>query len=87
VQEAGKNLFSDQELKLPAVLVDADGLNALAAIPDWAEKFKSPAVLTPHPAEMARLAGLTTREIQADRIGNARPYAQKSNKVIVLKGA
>jgi NAD(P)H-hydrate epimerase len=66
---------------LPAV-IDADGLNLLAEKPqqrgDW--------VLTPHPAEAARLAGCTTAEIQADRVGHALGMAQKFNAVVVLKG-
>lgn len=66
------------------IVVDADGLNALAGT-----GFKSPGplrVLTPHPGEMARLAGATAAGIQADRDGAARKLAGESGCVVVLKG-
>ncbi|MEJ5369610.1 MAG: NAD(P)H-hydrate dehydratase [Bryobacteraceae bacterium] len=68
---------------LPMV-VDADGLNALAGT-----KFRGPGpwrVLTPHPGEMARLAGCTSTDIQADRVGVARRFAMERHVVLVLKG-
>jgi NAD(P)H-hydrate epimerase len=68
---------------LPMV-VDADGLNALAGT-----SFHGPGpwrVLTPHPGEMARLAGCTVTDIQADRLGLARKFAHERNVVLVLKG-
>jgi NAD(P)H-hydrate epimerase len=43
-------------------------------------------VLTPHPGEMARLAGLTIPQIQADRIGVARRFAVEHHVILVLKG-
>src|SRR5207245_3046770 len=54
------------------MVIDADGLNALAGTA-WSAggKFR---VLTPHPGEMSRLAGKTTREVQEDRIGVARSF-------------
>jgi len=73
-------------LTCPAV-VDADGLNiAAAAGLDW-RRSGQPLVLTPHPAEMARLAGGDTKQVQADREGTARRYAQAHGVVVVLKGA
>jgi len=54
------------QLAKPLVL-DADGLNNLAGIEDWAAGRKCPAVLTPHPGEFARLTGAGVREIQSDR--------------------
>ncbi|MDP6647757.1 MAG: NAD(P)H-hydrate dehydratase, partial [Dehalococcoidales bacterium] len=42
------------------LIVDADALNALAGVPQWWAKMKASAVLTPHPGEMARLAGEST---------------------------
>lgn len=68
---------------LPMV-VDADGLNALAGT-----SFRGPGpwrVLTPHPGEMARLAGCTSTDIQADRVGVARRFACERHAVVVLKG-
>ncbi len=74
------------ECALPIVL-DADGLNALAAAPSHLTERRSPALaLTPHPGEMARLLGCTTAEVQADRLGAARRAAKKFNAHIVLKG-
>ena len=73
--------------KLPPLVLDADGLNILARIPGWWQKFTGDAILTPHPGEMARLSGLTINEIQSDRVGTARKYAREWRKTIVLKGA
>jgi NAD(P)H-hydrate epimerase len=78
----GRALFDSlMQTHLPAV-VDADGLNLLAEKPrqrgDW--------VLTPHPAEAARLAGCSVDEIQDDRVGQALRLATKFNAVVVLKG-
>jgi NAD(P)H-hydrate epimerase len=67
---------------LPLV-VDADALNLLAGNPrtrqDW--------VLTPHPGEAARLLGVTTADIQFDRLAAAGQLAERFEAVIVLKGA
>ncbi len=73
-------------LPVPAV-VDADALNIAAASGfDW-RLCRSPVVLTPHPAEMARLAGVDTAAVQADRVGTAERYSQRHGVVVVLKGA
>ena len=73
-------------LTLPAV-VDADALNIAAAHSfDW-RACAAPVVLTPHPAEMARLAGLRTAEVQADRAGLAARFAAEWGVTLVLKGA
>jgi len=77
------------ESRLPLVL-DADALNliamdtSLAALPG---KRKAPTLLTPHPAEAARLLGTSTSEVQADRVGAAITLADKFSSLIVLKGA
>jgi NAD(P)H-hydrate epimerase len=68
--------------------LDADGLNAFAGCMD---KFQSggdsgDAVLTPHPGEMSRLAGLGTAQIQARRLETAREFARKHQVTLVLKG-
>ncbi|HUK31574.1 MAG TPA: NAD(P)H-hydrate dehydratase, partial [Candidatus Acidoferrum sp.] len=71
---------------LPIVL-DADGLNALAAGKAPPVERRSPALaLTPHPGEMARLLGCTVAEVQADRVAAARCAAQKFKAYVVLKG-
>ena len=46
-----------------------------------------PTVVTPHPGEMARLVGGTTRDVQADRVATARRFATEHGVVTVLKGA
>jgi NAD(P)H-hydrate epimerase len=72
--------------KLPLV-IDADGLTALAERPDLVRSAPAPRVLTPHPGEMARLIGRAAAEVQADRIGVAKRTAREWNAVLVLKGA
>ena len=71
----------------PPVLIDADGLNALAASGDWPRPAEARWVLTPHPGEMSRLSGLPTAEIQRDRLRVALEHAAKWGQVVVLKGA
>ena len=73
-------------LALPAV-VDADALNVLSGLEGWWEHLPAPAVLTPHPGEMARLTGMRIEEIQRDRMGVARDAARRWGQVVVLKGA
>ena len=70
------------ELDMPLV-IDADGLNALA-VTQW-KAPAAPRVLTPHPGEMARLTGQAVAEIQQDRIAAARALAA-SGVTVVLKG-
>lgn len=72
---------------LPLVL-DADGLNALQGQPELLlQRSGRATVLTPHPGEMARLCGLSIAEVEADRIGAARSFADRHQVVLVLKGA
>jgi hydroxyethylthiazole kinase-like uncharacterized protein yjeF len=75
-----------ENLPCPAV-VDADALNIAAEAGfDW-HRCGRTVVLTPHPAEMGRLAGITTDAVQADRVGLAQRYAEEHGVVVVLKGA
>ncbi len=69
------------------VILDADGINAISADISILEKIHAPVVLTPHPGEMARLCGVTSKEIQKSRFKYARDFAQKYNVILVLKGA
>ena len=75
------------EKGLPLPVLDADALNTLPKIPDWWQWLTDDAILTPHPGEMGRLCGLTTEEVQADRLGVARRFAAEWHQTIVLKGA
>ena len=65
------------------MVVDADGLNALAG---QELRSKGPRIFTPHPGEMSRLAGKTVPEIQHDRIASARSFATEHGIQLVLKG-
>lgn len=70
-----------------ALVVDADGLNNLAARISFLTRRTAPTIVTPHPAELARLLQMETQAVQADRIGAARTFAKQFNTVTVLKGA
>jgi hydroxyethylthiazole kinase-like uncharacterized protein yjeF len=71
---------------MPLVL-DADGLNALSAGAASKTWGSGEVVLTPHPTEAARLLGVPTPEIQADRTAAAQALAQKYGAWVVLKGS
>jgi NAD(P)H-hydrate epimerase len=78
-----------ERTRMPVVL-DADGLNLLSKHPEVLQKLAAghhTVVLTPHPGEMSRLAGISTAEVQADRLNVARRFAVKTNIHLVLKGA
>jgi len=80
-------LIEEHKQLLPPLVLDADALNTLANISDWWTKLTADAILTPHPGEMSRLAGMTIEEVQKDREGTARNMAAKWHKTVVLKGA
>ena len=69
---------------LPPTVVDADGLNTLAQIPNWPKLWPPDAILTPHPGEMARL---TDHSPHSDRLTTAQQSASQWNKTVILKGA
>lgn len=74
-------------LPLPPTVIDADGLNNLAQLDDWPSLLPADCVLTPHPAEMARLCGFgSVEEVVADRWNLARERAAKWQAVVLLKG-
>jgi NAD(P)H-hydrate epimerase len=70
------------ETELPMV-VDADGLNAIAG---HEYRGRESLILTPHPGEMARLAEISRDKILSDRLGVARRYAAEHGVTLVLKG-
>ncbi len=83
-QEAwGRALFEAALASGLPLVVDADGLNLLAATPCRREDW----VLTPHPGEAARLLGCPVAEVQADRLAAAREIRRRYGGVVVLKGA
>ena len=74
------------QTELPVVL-DADGLNAFAGEAGKLHKRKAKFLaITPHPGEMARLLGVSTKDVQADRLKVARESALKWNAHVILKG-
>jgi len=80
-----KNLLDQQNLRL---VIDADGLNNLASLKNWPARLKAKLILTPHPGEMRRLwSGLLREELPADRQQQALQLAQRTNTIVVLKGA
>jgi NAD(P)H-hydrate epimerase len=72
--------------RVPLVL-DADALNQLSNTQALFSQLHENVILTPHPAEMARLCGEPVANVLADPIGYARTYAKKWNCVVLLKGA
>lgn len=72
------------------LVIDADGLNAFKGKADLlkqaAQGGKRPIVLTPHPGEMSTLLGITTKQVQADRLNIARRFATEFGVTLVLKG-
>ncbi|MFH0763469.1 MAG: NAD(P)H-hydrate dehydratase [Candidatus Omnitrophota bacterium] len=82
-QSLVRNLIS--RLDKPIVL-DADGINALAGRPEILKSAKRGIVLTPHPGELSRLTGKDIDEIQKNRIDIALKFASEYNTVLVLKG-
>ncbi len=71
----------------PPMVVDADALKILAELPEWPKRLPGPAVLTPHPGEMAALTGEDKDAIQRERVYMAEGFAKKWGHVVVLKGA
>jgi hydroxyethylthiazole kinase-like uncharacterized protein yjeF len=84
---AGEEKPEGKEDALPPLVIDADGLNALADRSDWWKYLGGPNVLTPHPGEMARLVGCKVNEVEADRIGAAQEMAERWKQVVILKVA
>ncbi len=68
------------------LVIDADGINALANSIDLLKKANAPIILTPHPAEMARLIKSDVKTVEANRITVATDFAKHYNCILVLKG-
>ena len=76
-----------ETVDLPLV-IDADGLNALAEdITVFKRKKSHQMILTPHPGEMSRLTGASVADIEAARIAAAQDLARSHDVFVVLKGA
>ncbi len=80
----GHALYERAIASAKPLLLDADALNLLAAHPF---ALSAEAVITPHPGEAARLLGVSTREVQRDRLAAAQSLCERYACVVVLKGA
>ncbi|MCK9989415.1 MAG: ADP-dependent NAD(P)H-hydrate dehydratase / NAD(P)H-hydrate epimerase [Rugosibacter sp.] len=72
-----------------SLLLDADALNLLAQHPVLAARIArrgAPTLMTPHPAEAARLLAVGVEEVQANRVAAALEIAQRFNAHVALKG-
>ena len=69
------------------MVIDADGLNALAQTKELLSFLNGEAVLTPHPGEMARLTNTSIPTLEADRISTAQQFANEHSVTLVFKGA
>ncbi len=81
--------FSLQQGK--PLVIDADGLNEIAKSPDLLETFLTenpgvPVILTPHPAEFARLLNIPVSKVEDDRLGAVKQCLDRWNVTVVLKG-
>ncbi|HEX3035869.1 MAG TPA: NAD(P)H-hydrate dehydratase [Thermodesulfobacteriota bacterium] len=69
------------------IVADADAVTLIAQNLNILKEARVPIVLTPHPGEMSRLIGKSSKEVQEDRIGVARDFSSKYNVYVLLKGA
>jgi len=69
------------------VVLDADGLNAIAGKLSTLKRRQAPTVLTPHAGELARLLQTTSIEIETHRLASAKAAAKKAGAIVLLKGS
>ena len=69
------------------IILDADGINCLKDNIDIIDSAKNPVILTPHPKEMSRIAGVTVDEIQKNRGAVVSSFTKAHKSILVLKGA
>ena len=69
------------------LVIDADALNCICNKPEILKNLKAPAIITPHPGEMARLLHSTPKTVNSNREKTAIDFAKKFGVVTVLKGA
>jgi NAD(P)H-hydrate epimerase len=81
--EWGRGLFDAALAAGRPLVVDADALNLLAESPRTSDQW----ILTPHPGEAARMLGVTSAAVQADRLAAARDLQARFGGNVVLKGA
>ncbi|MEO2054102.1 MAG: NAD(P)H-hydrate dehydratase [Nitrospira sp.] len=83
-QHLVRNLI--RQVSIP-MIIDADGINAIATDLSILDEKRSRLILTPHPGEMGRLMGTNSDDVQSDRFKIAEEFAKKWDVVLVLKGA
>ena len=83
-EELVKGLIEMSEVPL---IIDADGINSLCMNIDVLLKKKSEVILTPHPAELARLCGVSVSDVMSDRAGYAIGLASRYGVTVVSKSA
>ena len=74
-----------QHAEIPLIL-DADGINAVADCIDMIQEAKAPVILTPHPGEAARLLDCTVEDVQKNRVAAVKAIHEKTGAVVILKG-
>lgn len=93
--QAIASVLSDILMHSARLVLDADGLNAVAAHPDWRMLLRSRSdtpgrqttVITPHPLEAARLLGCSTQDVQQDRLQAAQALSTQLQCTVLLKGS
>jgi hydroxyethylthiazole kinase-like uncharacterized protein yjeF len=84
------DLLSRAVSSAPALVIDADALNLIAAEPALQSRLaqrRAPSLLTPHPLEAARLLGTDVHAVQSDRLSAANALAQRYHATVILKGS
>ncbi|MDE6731059.1 MAG: NAD(P)H-hydrate dehydratase [Oscillospiraceae bacterium] len=84
-RELLKFLLAESESNKCPVILDADGLNAIASCIEYIPEGRT--ILTPHSGEAAKLLGISTEEVQKDRIASAKKLAEITGAIVILKGA
>lgn len=84
------DLLSRALSSAPALVIDADALNLIAAEPALQSRLaqrRAPSLLTPHPLEAARLLGTDVHAVQSDRLRSTNALAQRYQATVILKGS
>lgn len=85
-EQAKQLIFRTLEKTQIPTIIDADGINAIQGNINIIRKINAPVILTPHPAEMARICNVNTETIQQNRVKYAKRFAVDNNVYLVLKG-
>ncbi|MGA7173094.1 MAG: NAD(P)H-hydrate dehydratase [Candidatus Dormiibacterota bacterium] len=86
-RELLEELFQSDVRSRPHLVLDADALNVCAGQAELRRQIPPGSVLTPHPLEASRMAGVDVQSIERDRVSSAQALASELGVVLVLKGA